>query len=185
MAAPLETNSALVIDYVDTPSGGMIGLTSCPGRNGVDGAGQLWQRDLVTDLSAIDAWGAAIVVTLIETAEFAKFGIEDLPAAVKQQRFRWFHVPIPDMQPPNAAALLAWVTAAPDIAATLMRGERLLLHCAAGLGRTGTIAAKLLTDLGMPGSQAIELVRVRRPGAIETAAQEAFVFNGEPLLKTR
>jgi protein-tyrosine phosphatase len=185
MTSTFSINSPLRIDHVEVPSGGLVGLTSCPGRNGLDGGGRQWQRNLAADLSAIEAWGPAVVVTLIETAEFAKFGIADLPAAVTGHRFSWHHVPIPDMQLPNAVTLQAWRVAEPEVGAALMRGQRVLFHCAAGLGRTGTMAAKLLVDFGMPARQAVDLVRLRRPGAIETAAQEAFVIDGRRLLETK
>ena len=44
-----------------------------------------------------------------------------------------------------------------------------------GLGRSGTIAACVLAARGVEPGRAIELVRAARPGAIENAAQEAFV----------
>ena len=52
----------------------------------------------------------------------------------------------------------------------------LLVHCRGGLGRAGTIAARLLVELGMEPKQAIASVRAVRPGAIETSDQEDFVL---------
>ena len=51
----------------------------------------------------------------------------------------------------------------------------------AGLGRSGMIAAKLLTACGAEPAEAIGLVRRARPGAIETPAQEAYVLREPPL----
>jgi protein-tyrosine phosphatase len=50
-----------------------------------------------------------------------------------------------------------------------------LVHCAAGLGRTGTLAALLLVEGGLEPEAAIARVRQARPGTLETADQEAFV----------
>ena len=54
--------------------------------------------------------------------------------------------------------------------------RRILLHCAAGLGRTGTMAAKLLIASGVPAPQALARVRAVRPGAVETAALEHYLL---------
>lgn len=45
------------------------------------------------------------------------------------------------------------------LAGHLRSGETLLLHCAAGIGRTGTAAACLLKSLGMPTDDALAAVR--------------------------
>lgn len=51
-----------------------------------------------------------------------------------------------------------------------------MLHCVAGLGRSGMVAASYLTRKGISADAAIALVRQRRsPRAVETAVQEAFV----------
>jgi atypical dual specificity phosphatase len=49
------------------------------------------------------------------------------------------------------------------------------VHCGAGLGRTGTILACYLVSQGSPAKEAIELVRTKRPGSIETPEQEAVI----------
>ena len=49
------------------------------------------------------------------------------------------------------------------------------VHCAAGLGRTGTLAAQLLVLQGVAPDEAILRVRQARPGTIETPAQEQAV----------
>jgi ADP-ribosyl-[dinitrogen reductase] hydrolase len=58
--------------------------------------------------------------------------------------------------------------------AQLCAGETIGLHCGAGLGRTGTVAALILIERGFTPSEAIAAVRRARPGAIETAAQLSY-----------
>ena len=53
----------------------------------------------------------------------------------------------------------------------LEAGEKVFLHCRAGLGRSGTITAALLISGGMMPDDAIRAVRAVRPGAIETSGQ--------------
>ena len=58
----------------------------------------------------------------------------------------------------------------------LRLGFDVLTHCRGGLGRAGTVAARLLVELGASPDEAIRRVRdSRSPYAIETAAQEAHV----------
>ena len=143
--------SPLVIAEVATPSGAVFGLSHCPGRcTGSDGP-----RVLAEDLAAIEAWGAHIMLSLVEAGEFARLGVPDLPTAVRQQTFQWLHVPIPDFSPPTAESLAAWTVAAPIVAAALDEGQKIHVHCAAGIGRTGTIVAKLLVEMGVPPADAM------------------------------
>lgn len=64
-----------------------------------------------------------------------------------------------------------------ELCALLRDGGRVLVHCRGGLGRAGTVAARLLVELGDPAAVAVECVRQARPGAIETAAQLEYVLN--------
>jgi len=54
-------------------------------------------------------------------------------------------------------------------------GERVVVACRGGLGRTGTTVACLLVDGGMTPHAAIARVRAARPGTIERRVQEEFV----------
>ena len=51
-----------------------------------------------------------------------------------------------------------------------------LVHCKGGLGRAGTIATRLLIELGVAPREAINAVRQARPGTIETIEQERYVL---------
>ena len=58
----------------------------------------------------------------------------------------------------------------------LRLGFDVLVHCRGGLGRAGTVAARLLVELGTSPDEAIRRVRDARSSyAVETAAQQAHV----------
>ncbi len=151
-------------------------MTHCPGRNHLDAAGRRWSRDLTADLVSIEAWGAAALISLIEEHEFASLGVPDLAARMRSRRLDWYHLPIRDMCAPEGDFTSAWAKYDAPISRTLQEGRKIVVHCAGGLGRTGTVVARFLVDAGMAPANAIETVRRVRPGAIESAAQETHVF---------
>jgi ADP-ribosyl-[dinitrogen reductase] hydrolase len=75
----------------------------------------------------------------------------------------------------------AWESAGKELRSMLGNGLDVLLHCRGGLGRAGTIAARLLVELGVEPLTAIAKVREVRPGAIETRDQEQFVLRIRPV----
>jgi ADP-ribosyl-[dinitrogen reductase] hydrolase len=168
---------ALIIDAVSLPNGGAVGMVHCPGRNHVDGSGRRWNRDLGADLTSIEAWGARALVSLIEAQEFARLGIPDLAIQIRRNRLDWYHLPIRDMCVPDDDFARAWANYGAPISRYLQDGKKIVVHCAGGLGRTGTIVARLLIDFGMSPAEAMETVRRARPGAIETTAQENHVLD--------
>ena len=170
----------LLINAVSLAQGGMLGMSHCPGRRGVDGSGFAWQRNLAQDLHAIQAWGASTVLSLVESAEFARLGVLDFAQAMARTPLVWLHIPITDMGTPGPSALAAWQQQAPTLNAALARGDRVLVHCAAGLGRTGMVVAKLLALQGLSADEAIAQVRSARPGTIETEAQAQWVRGNWP-----
>ena len=60
--------------------------------------------------------------------------------------------------------------------AMLGTGGRGLVHCRGGRGRAGTVAARILVELGHASADAVDMVRTARPGAIETHAQWNYVM---------
>jgi len=82
------------------------------------------------------------------------------------------HLPVPDFHAPTPDQL---AIAVETVVAAVAASERVAIHCAAGLGRSGTVAACYLVELGREWTAAIESIRAVRPGAIETAEQVAAV----------
>lgn len=158
-----------------SPSHGRIGITLCPGKQDRFAHTGAWARDLAIDLDAIAAWGARLVLTLVEPAELAALKVPQLGQEIQRRGMAWCHLPIADFSVPNATFEEQWVTQGREIRDRLRSGEDVLIHCKGGLGRAGMIAARLLVELGMDAETAIRAVRHARKGAIETPAQLALV----------
>jgi ADP-ribosyl-[dinitrogen reductase] hydrolase len=88
---------------------------------------------------------------------------------------RWIHLPIADGWIPDQDFELNWRSTGEDVRVLLRNGQDVLVHCRGGLGRAGTIAARLLIELGTDPVNAMAMVRKARPGAIETDTQEHFI----------
>ncbi len=81
--------------------------------------------------------------------------------------------PIHDLGAEPVDAMLPFVD---DLVDRLRNGDRLLVHCAAGLGRAGTTAVCILVRLGVPLSDAARIVADARPMAgPEAGSQRALV----------
>ena len=133
-------------------------------------------RDLSLDLDAIRDWGAAAVVTLVEPKELIMLRVEHLGDEVLRRGMSWFHLPIVDVSTPSEAFERQWDVAGNELRTLLRNSRDVLVHCRGGLGRAGTIAARLLVELGTEPQTAIRQVRAARPGAIETPEQERYVL---------
>ena len=83
------------------------------------------------------------------------------------------HYPVPDFAAPSLDQIKAAVA---FIKRKLAAGEGVAVHCAAGLGRTGTVIACYLVHEGYAPAEAIAHVRSRRPGSVETGEQQAIVY---------
>lgn len=156
-------------------AGGKIGISRCPGKPvpRKDGPSQ---GDLVADLDAVAAWKAVAILTLIDDDEIEALGIVGFGDEVRARGLAWHHLPIEDFSEPNRRFEKLWKTTGPELLGHLRAGRRVHMHCNMGLGRAGTIAARLLVELGLPPQTAIERIRLARPHAIQTDAQMDYVL---------
>jgi ADP-ribosyl-[dinitrogen reductase] hydrolase len=177
MAVKTSESHPLRIDIVKPiSSSGSIGMTLCPGKQQDDGLSGRWKRNLDLDIKAIVDAGAVTVVTLMESHELKNLGVKNLGHEIEKSGLKWHHLPIVDRCAPADPFELQWEIVGEELRNNLLKGELIVLHCMGGLGRTGTIAARLLTELGESRKSAIKRVRQARPGAIETRVQENYIY---------
>jgi len=144
-----------------------MGLCAYPGRSG----------SLANDLRGLRHWGACGLLTLLEADELEQLHLSSLGADTRAAGMRWWHLPIRDMQVPDADFEARWPALSQKLRRLLESGSAIAVHCHGGKGRTGTVAARLLVELGTAPAEAIERVRRARPGAIETLEQERYIHS--------
>ncbi len=177
MSIHTSDSDPLRIDAVPAAAGA-IGISFCPGKHAPRLDGGVWRRDLDADLARIRDWGAVAVLTLIEGHEFDALRVTELPRRVAQAGMDWHHLPIVDGGVPDPAFEQRWPGVSAQLRNALEDGQRVFVHCRGGLGRAGTISARLLVEVGATASEAIRRVRAARPGAIETDAQLRYLLDG-------
>src|SRR5690349_15589985 len=129
--------------------------------------------------AALARVGATTAVCLNELGELVTRYPDyvDWLRANQPDRAVWF--PIPDLHAPQPAAAHAFLD---DLLARLGRGETLLLHCGAGIGRAGTLAAAILMRMGTPMTSAVEVVARSRPMAGPEAGAQRDLLEATRLL---
>ena len=132
------------------------------------------------DMDILARWSEAhvcMVVTLLEEAEIKALGFDLLLAHLSQTDIVWHHLPIRNMDAPPNSNKLRIQEIIIHMTQCFNADKAVFIHCHAGLGRTGLMAATILKSFGMISNAAICAIRKNRPGSIETQIQENFVKN--------
>jgi len=139
---------------------GRVFLSGMPGRF------EQWESFLSRARHA----GVAHVVCLTPLYEIASVS-PDYHDALEHDTFPcgWEHLPMRDFG--VALEAQAFHDGVDRLARRVLDGDTVLIHCAAGIGRTGTVAACLLKRLGVPTEQALQ--RVREAGSNPQSALQS------------
>ncbi|BFZ00102.1 hypothetical protein BsWGS_03141 [Bradybaena similaris] len=92
---------------------------------------------------------------------------------IQEDRLKIVWIPIRDYTPPSIEQVKEFIHHVLETKAT---GKAVCVHCAHGLGRTGTMLACYFVQVhNMQPDDAIAHVRKLRPGSVETTEQELLV----------
>jgi hypothetical protein len=154
-----------------------------PGRLGFGPAPGRWrhgpppepERMLVEDLACLrDRCGECVLVTLLEEDEMSTIGLGGLLDRARHAGLESLWFPIRDATAPSDFGEARRLVG--RILQHLAAGRTVVIHCHAGIGRSGTVAACCLVAAGQDPRRAIELVREARFGAATAPGQEKFVY---------
>lgn len=148
-----------------------FGVSNCPGKHQNS---SLKKLNLKNDLNSI--WNQEIncIVSLITKDELKKLDINDFDKTITEYGFEHYSVEIQDLGIPSTNQLGTFKILTKNIIVAIKTEKKVLIHCNAGLGRSGLFAGilvKEMTDIKHP----IEYIRKFRKGAIETKEQEEFI----------
>lgn len=118
--------------------------------------------------------GVSVVVSLQTEQEAYSVGLEDEEKAVRDAGLLFYRFPIKDHQPPPfTAETFEFIE---KLAVLANAGQRLFIHCFAGIGRSATIAAAVLIEQGYSAKNAIQALSSARGFPVpETRAQREWI----------
>jgi hypothetical protein len=105
----------------------------------------LTHRPKLVDFAKLRAAGATHLVTLLSERE----GAPQLGDAAKAAGLAWIWIPLPNGEPPGAERTAELVPRLDEVAAVIRAGGCAVVHCSAGIHRTGMIGNALLRRLGL------------------------------------
>ncbi|MCP4131814.1 MAG: isochorismatase family protein [bacterium] len=161
----------LRIDYIEFPKGeydSSLGITILPGRKDRE-------RNMNDDIEKIKSEGIDNIMCLLTEDEFQEYGVSNLKEIYSKAGFTVNYLQVMDQGVPTKAVMekgIEWVHS------ILQGGEKVLLHCVGGLGRSGTAAAcYLVQKYALSPEEAISRVRQSRSQrAIESKEQVEFIY---------
>jgi len=121
-------------------------------------------RSLRRALEFLKDRGISVIVSLTESR------LE--PALVEEFGFDYHHLPLEDFTAPSYEMVQRFIAI---VNKARNAGKSTVVHCMAGLGRSGTMAACYLVSIGYSSREALDRIRALRPGSVETVEQEEAV----------
>ena len=183
---PLRVDWLHVADLSVT---GKLGRTFLPGKNHHGLSGMVHARSAAVDCDRLrQVYGTDTLVLLNEDHEISRFvndvpppiGPQNLAAALDENDIVLLRLPIPDGGTPHPNQVGELRALLAEVVELLRAGKIVAVACRGGIGRTGTLLALVLIELGCSSTNAIVRVRAMKPECIDPGRQEEFVRAWKP-----
>jgi protein-tyrosine phosphatase len=122
------------------------------------GALALTHRPRRRDVPRLPALGVTHVVTLLAERE----GAREIGVAVRRAGLTWIWCPLDNAEPPDERCTAELRPVLAELATLVSQGATILVHCSAGIHRTGMFGYALLRQLGLePVAARAKLLELR------------------------
>ena len=150
--------------WIDGPWPGKLALAARP-------RGGDWLAD---EMAGWRQAGIGTVLSLLTDEEEETLDLQKEAAEVQAHGMRFRSFPIEDRQVPRSPSELAKVVE--GVESDLRAGEKVVIHCRQGVGRSGLVGACLMIAAGIDASMAIDRLSAGRGVPIpETAEQRQWI----------
>jgi protein-tyrosine phosphatase len=150
--------------WIDWPARGRLAIMARPRASD-------WLED---EIAGWKEAGIATVVCLLDQDEVAELGLREEAELCRRYDIEFISFPIEDRGVPGSTRDAQMLSQ--RIASTMIDGANVAIHCRAGIGRSGVIAACTLICLGSEAAAALDLIsKVRGVRVPDTDAQRDWV----------
>jgi protein-tyrosine phosphatase len=135
----------------------------------------LLHRPRHVDFPNLPKIGCTHVVTLLKETE----GAQKIGELAQNAGLAWIWLPVPNGNYPEGEVHERLACALPELSSLLDEGNSLLIHCSAGIHRTGTVAYALLRWRGMERKKAISIIERTRKETAEGVGEKRLRWGDE------
>jgi protein-tyrosine phosphatase len=129
-----------------------------------------WIED---EFSGLRKLGVTHVVSLLESDEAHEVGLRDEKSLCEKNGICFTSFPIQDRGLPNKQKAIELIQL---LYSDIMAGGHVVIHCRAGIGRTGIIAGGVLLQMGYSDVDALKLISAKRGVSVpDTDEQEQWL----------
>lgn len=143
-------------------NGAQLILTPCPGSTSIS---------LEASMHQLKQQGVSMLLTLMFCKEMIENDIALLPELCDALDLKWLQLPIVDDEAPQEAFKRRWDKYKAQIIDEINNKGVVAVHCKGGTGRTGTVIALLLLQLGWPVDKIKQEVQLLKPNALRIQKQ--------------